>query len=362
MHERYFDNAATTPLDPRVLEEMLPYLGEAYGNANSLHEAGRRAMHAVELARERVAALLGAEDPSQITFTSGATESNNWVLRSVETCAVSPFEHSSVYEPARLLGYKTLQNDGLTLKPPTSKIDLVSVMAVNNEVGAMWVARDFRGSAVALHSDITQALGKLPIDLAGIDFASFSAHKFYGPKGIGGLYSAVATPSALIVGGEQEGGARGGTLNVPAIAGMGAAAAIAVDERHDNLLRDESARAAVLEELSGMVDVRVNGGDHCSPYILSLSFYGLEGESLVIDLDSLGFSISSGAACSSRSTEPSHVLTAMGLDPEWRRGTVRISFGQQNDEASGRLLGKSLREAAQKLRNMRQSAQSMQLP
>lgn len=352
MYERYFDNAATTPLDPRVLQEMLPYLGEAFGNANSLHSFGRRAAAAVDLARQRVASLIHAEDPSQIIFTSGATEANNWVLRSVKTCQISPFEHSSVYEAARLLGYKTLQNDGLTLSPPASTIDLVSVMAVNNEVGASWVTPDLRGEAVALHSDLTQAVGKLPVSLEGIDYASFSAHKYYGPKGVGALYSASSPPQPLIVGGEQEGGYRGGTLNVPAIVGMGAAAAIAEDEMPNDILHASQLRGIVLEELGDFPEMRVLGGDHCSPYILSISFHGLEGETLVIELDRKGFAISSGAACSSRSTEPSHVLQAMGLSADWAKGTVRVSFGRHNSQQSSRDLAAELRQAAQNLLKM----------
>ena len=352
MYERYFDNAATTPLDPRVLEEMLPFLRAGFGNANSLHEPGRRAHEAVELARQRVAQLLSAEDSSQITFTSGATESNNWVLQSAKSVAVSPFEHSSIYEPAKMLDAKILQNNGIEITPPTTTIDLVSVMDVNNEVGTKWVTPNLRGNAVALHSDITQAAGKLPIDLSGVNFASFSAHKFYGPKGIGGLYSQDAAPDAFILGGEQENGKRGGTLNVPAIVGMGAAAAIAVDERAANLSLAQDLRTTVLDVMNACPDMQINGGPTVSPYILSLSFLGIEGETLVIEMDRRGYSLSSGAACSSQSTEPSHVLKALGLGPEWLRGTVRISFGRGNNCEVARNMSVALLECVELVRKM----------
>lgn len=353
MYDRYFDNAATTPLDPRVLEEMLPFLRECFGNANSLHEPGRRAHEAVELARERVAHLIGAEDPSQITFTSGATESNNWILKSAKTAAISPFEHSSLYEPAKVLGAEILQNNGIEISAPTATIDLVSVMAVNNEVGTKWVTPSLRGNAVALHSDISQAVGKLPINLNRIDYASFSAHKFYGPKGVGALYSLDSAPDAFILGGEQEGGKRGGTLNVPGIVGMGAAAAIAAEEQPANLKRAEELRDVILESLRACPDMKVNGGSDPSPYILSLSFLGIEGETLVIEMDRRGYSISSGAACSSRSTEPSHVLKALGLGPEWVRGTIRISFGRGNNCEVARNMSVALLESIELVRKMR---------
>ncbi|MBI1757192.1 MAG: cysteine desulfurase [Fimbriimonas ginsengisoli] len=355
MIERYFDNAATTPVDPRVREEMLPFLGEAFGNANSLHEPGRRARAAVELARERVARLLGAEDPSQIVFVSGATEANNWILNAFPKAAISPFEHSSLFDTARALGRAVLPNEGLKLLGPPWPVDLVSVMAVNNEIGARWDASKHRHPGASLHSDITQAAGKLPVSVAPLDFASLSGHKFHGPKGIGALYSRESPPPPMLLGGEQEGGFRAGTLNVPAIVGMGAAAQIALDEMDNDLQTAQACRAAVLGALEGCTEMRVNGGESPSPYILSLSFRGVVGETLVIEADQAGFAISSGAACSSRSTEPSHVMTALGIEPDWLKGTVRISFGRYNKESSSSELGLSLRRSVERLRAMRAS-------
>jgi cysteine desulfurase len=352
LRARYFDNAATTPVDPRVVREMLPYLEGDFGNANSLHGFGRKAHAAVDLARERVAVLIGAEDPAQVTFTSGATEANNWVLASFLEGAVGPFEHSSVAEPAARLGIAVLENAGERICPPGSRLDLVSVMSVNNETGHRWDARTLRPWAERVHSDLTQSIGKLPEELQGLDYASFSAHKMYGPKGIGGLYTAEEPLPPLLAGGGQEQGLRAGTLNVPGIVGLGAAAAVALDEREQDEAHARELRGIVLDELKDLSGLRVNGGEDASPYILSLSFLGVEGETLLVDADTAGYAISAGAACSSESTEPSRVLVALGLEPEWLRGTVRVSFGRFNDRDSAAGLARTLRESAQKLRKL----------
>jgi cysteine desulfurase len=226
---------------------------------------------------------------------------------------------------------------------------------VNNEIGSTWDVREFAAPGKALHSDVTQQAGKLPTVVSGLDFASMSAHKFYGPKGIGALYVASGLVEPMIVGGEQESGRRAGTLNVPAIVGMGTAAEIASDELQADLIRAEQLRETVLGGLSG-TGVRVNGTPSVggmSPYILSLSFEGVEGETLVVEADRAGFGISAGAACSSRSTEPSHVLTALGLDESWRRGTIRISFGRFNSERAADELSKFLRSSVEKLRSLK---------
>ncbi len=350
--ERYFDNAATTPVDERVLREMLPYLKDGFGNANSIHEPGRRAHAAVDLARSRIASLIGAEDPSQILFTSGATESNNQILRSFSKTAVSPFEHSSLYETAIQLGGDILSNDGLAIRVPESMYDLASLMTVNNEIGTIWNPRDLSKIARFVHSDLTQAVGKISVDVSGIDFASFSSHKLYGPKGVGALYFQGELPQTLVIGGEQENGLRGGTLNVPAIVGFGAAAEIAADEMEASFKLVSLLRSEVLDGLSACSDWRVNGGTDISPYILSISFLGVEGEALVIELDREGFAISSGAACSSHSREPSHVLRVLDLEEEWTRGTVRISFGKFCSPGSARQLSASLRRVVENLRRM----------
>ncbi|MBX3119661.1 MAG: cysteine desulfurase [Fimbriimonadaceae bacterium] len=352
--DRYFDYAATTPVDPRVLESMLPYFKEDFGNANSIHGFGQRAHSAVEHAREQVAKLIGAEDPSEIFFTSGATEANNWVLRSFETGYVSPFEHSSMREPALDHGFSFLTNDGWDLNAP-SAASFISVMLVNNETGAILDPTALRKSAAFLHSDITQAVGKIHVDVQALDLdtASMSAHKLYGPKGIGALYLRGGTSlRPFILGGEQEQGLRGGTLNVPGIVGFGKAAEIAIDERLEDERRAQALQKSLIEELSKSSEVQVNRPSTSSPFILSVSFGGLQGETMVVEADSRGFAISSGAACSSRSTEPSHVLTALGLVDYWLKGTVRISLGRFTTESAVFELARTLNEIAGTIRRM----------
>jgi len=350
MLDRYFDNAATTPVDPRVVAEMLPYFSEAFGNANSIHRFGAQAMAAVDLARERVAALLGADDPSEIIFTSGATEANNWVLQRSASFICSPFEHSSIYETNAALGGATFVNDGYQLHAPEAEYETAAVMFVNNETGAIFDAPS--SGYKRLHRDITQAVGKIPTEEIAYDTASFSGHKFYGPKGIGALHIRGGSWEPFMYGGEHENGLRAGTLNVPGIVGMGVAAAIALEERDQNARNVTGLRALALGELSNISNVKLNGGGDASPHIVSLSFLGVEGETLVVEADRAGYAISSGAACSSRSTEPSHVLTALGLEQGWLRGTIRISFGKYNTEESTTNLAKELRIAVEKLRTM----------
>lgn len=362
----YFDNAATTPLDPCVREAMLPYLGDEFGNANSIHQWGSRAMAAVENAREQVSIVIGSS-PELITFTSGATESNNWVIGEFKTGVISPFEHSSVREPALANGFRISKNDGLEPTPPhpfntypDELSELQSLMLVNNEIGTRWDPRIVLGAGGDfVHSDITQALGKVVIEPDVADYLTASAHKVYGPKGIG-LVATGCLLEPMIRGGEQENDKRAGTLNVAGIVGFGAACALLDDSRERDWNLAQECRNAVLEELATIDDWQINGvpdqeWSMCGsvPHILSISFLGIEGESLVIESDNAGFAISAGAACSSRSTEPSHVLIAIGLEPEWIRGTIRISFGRFNTVNAAASLGKTLAGAVERLRSYR---------
>lgn len=353
----YFDNAATTPLDPRVLEAMLPYLGTEFGNAHSIHSWGSRAMSAVEKAREQVANLL-SEPPEFVHFTSGATEANNWVLREFATGVISPFEHSSVREPALVKGFEVGEFEGLLPKQSGGPVfEVQSLMLVNNETGTRWNPRTPIGPGGRfVHSDITQALGKIPVSGSVADFITASAHKVYGPKGVG-IMSARQQIAPMILGGEQESGLRAGTLNVAGIVGFGAACELAQQHMEEEALLAKGCRETLLEELRAVSDWQVNGvpeveWELCGsvPHILSLSFAGLEGETLVIEADNHGFAISAGAACSSRSTEPSHVLTAMGLPEQMIRGTIRISFGRFNTLEAAASLGKVLVRAVKSLR------------
>ena len=347
---RYFDHAATTPLAPEAWREMEPFLGLVPGNAGAIHGFGRRAEAAVELARERVAEAVGAEDPGQIVLTSGATEGCNAVLAAHPSGWISPFEHAAVREPALARGYRVLPNDGLTILPPDAEDGLAAVMAVNNEIGTRWDVRDVPARTRLV--DATQALGKVALDLDGVDYAVFSAHKLYGPQGVGALFTADGALDPYLRGGEQEGGRRAGTVNVAGAVGFGAACALALDRGEADADRAGTLRGVVLEGLGGLSDWRVNGGEGAVPPILSLSFLGLEGETLVVEADGAGFALSAGAACSARSTEPSHVLRALGLPEPWRRGTVRISFGRANTAESAAALARILVRSAEKLRTI----------
>ncbi len=365
MHERYFDNAATTPVDPRVLEAMLPWFNECPGNAHSLHQYGTKAMDAVEKARAEVARLIGAEDPSQITFTSGATEANNWVLHALkDQIEVSLVEHSSIRDTAERLGIPFFSPpEGVP--HPTSSVGapprqplLRAQMLVNNETGTIFDERNRLPGAYLV--DATQAIGKIPFQVGDLEYVSGSAHKFYGPKGIGFLYQRFpGSISPFITGGGQERGERSGTLNVPAIVGMGKAAEIAVEELEFRRNRAEKLNgflqyeAQILPATWAVPDFVINGGDHRSPYIHSLSFAGIEGETLLIELDQAGFCCSAGAACSSQNTAPSPVLQAFGVPDEYIRGTIRISFSHHNTEESTYQLATEIRRIVTKLRNLR---------
>lgn len=349
--DRYFDNAATTPVDPLVLDEMLPFLRDEFGNANSPHGWGSRARAAVERARQRIAEALGADDPSQVIFTSGSTESNNWALRAFRSGSVGPFEHESVRAPAEAKGFKVLDNDGWNVEPASS--ELVSHMLVNNETGMHFDLAPMRANTHCLHSDITQAVGKVAEPLSGLDLASFSSHKVHGPKGVGALFvrDPASTPYPLLLGGEHEFGARAGTLNVAGIVGFGLACALAEEHRTSMWQHALSLRELVIEALRDVQDVEFHSMG--VPHILAISFLGLEGETIVLEADARGFGIGSGAACSTGSTEPSHVLTALGIEPDWIRGTVRISFGRYNSKESSAALAASLVEVVTRLRRLR---------
>jgi cysteine desulfurase len=227
-------------------------------------------------------------------------------------------------------------------------------MTVNNEVGTVFDATALRLAGETVHSDATQAVGKVGFQVGDLDFATFSAHKFYGPKGVGIVYA--RDPVALqpmILGGEHEGGLRSGTLNVPGIVGAGVAAEIAWAEMEHDPAHATGLRNLILNELIDCPDVLVNGGSKVSPHILSLSFAEVQGETLLLELDALGFGVSSGAACSSRKLEPSHVLRAAGIPDDWSRGTIRISFGRQNTLEAAERLARATKQTVANLRKMR---------
>ncbi len=351
-HSNYFDNAATTPIDPIVFEAMLPYLQDNFGNANSIHSWGRQAREAVEKARSQVAKLIGCL-PYEITFTSGATESNNWVLQDYHSVAVSPFEHASIKTQAHSLGFQTLENSGFELLSPTEDCELISVMTINNETGAILELPVLSSSSTKIHRDATQSVGKFELDLDSIDFASMSSHKMYGPKGVGALYRKGAEPlEPLLYGGEQEFGARAGTLYVPGIVGFGAACHLATESMESNRAHAESLREIVIDELAELADWQHNTHSGQSPFVLNLSIAGIEGESLVVELDSMGFAISAGSACHSESSQVSWVLKSLEVSPDRIRGSIRVSFSKWNTKESAQDLARHLKIAISNLRSL----------
>lgn len=349
MRVLYFDNAASTRLAPEALEAMMPYLTECYANPHALHSPAQRARAAVEEAREILAALLGADDPSEIIFTSGATEGNNQVLHTFSgRLLVSAIEHPSVANPALESGRSELipvVPDG-TLdynaygRLLDSKPELVSVMLVNNEIGSVQdldrIGSMAHRAGALFHSDVTQGVGKYPMNLASrpIDYATLSAHKIHGPKGVGALWVRSGAPlTRFMVGGTHENMRRSGTLNVPGIVGLGAAAKLILEDGEAEARRMAALKKKIIEALQARIpDVKVNGQAEGAPHILSLSFYRTEGESVIINLDSQGICCTAGSACSSGMNLRSRVLTAIGLPEEWLRGTVRVSLSRYTTE------------------------------
>lgn len=360
MRKVYLDNAATTILNGEVLKEMMPYFTDIYGNSSSLHSFGRTAVAGVDNARDIIAKCIGAKS-NELFFTSGGTEANNWAIRGVAYAnkskgnhiITSQIEHHSVIDTCKQLenegfevSYLPVDSTGLVsisdllheIKPTTT---LVSIMAVNNEIGTIQnikaISEIVKFYGVIFHVDAVQALGVMPINVVdlGIDMMSLSAHKIHGPKGAGALYIRNGVKiNKFMIGGEQEMNKRGGTQNVPAIVGFGKACELNS--------RDLSIKDKKMFELSSyfmnkleyeVSDIKFNG----NPYqkangIVSVTFNGIEGENLIMLLDMRGVAASTGSACASGSLEKSHVLHAIGLDDSQIRGTIRFSFDINNSK------------------------------
>ncbi len=358
--ENYFDHAATTRVAPEVFEAMKPWFTDLWGNAHSIHSMGLHAHSAVENARSQVAKLVGCESPEQIIFTSGSTEACNVVLKALApNILVSPFEHSAIRVPAKRLGCKIIPNEGFQLNAPQDAKAL-AIMKVNNETGAVLNPRLVEGAYI--FSDITQSIGKIPVDINEFDSAALSAHKFHGPQGVGALYladpSCLGCDHALVEGGSHEHGLRGGTLNVPGIVGMGKAAEIALDHMEEKIAHVSNLRKIFIDEIksSGLSDYQFNCNQVPAkpfsqvPHVISLTIFDLVAQVLLVELDSMGFGISSGPACSSRNPNPSPVLEAIGLDALGAQATLRVSFGQENTPESTATLAKNIINLAGKLR------------
>ena len=359
----YMDNHATTPVDPRVLDAMLPYFTDKFGNAASRNHAfGWESEAAVDQAREQIAKLIGASSPREIIFTSGATESDNLALKGIAqsykkkgnhiiTCVT---EHKAILDSCKVLEkdgfqvtYLGVNRDGSIdinrLEDAiTEKTILISLMAANNEIGTLHpmseIGRISKRKGILFHTDATQAVGKIPVnvDAMGIDLLSITAHKMYGPKGIGALYVRSSSPgvklTSIIDGGGHERGMRSGTLNVPGIVGFGQACHIARDEMKVEADRLTELRERLRERiLSQLGEVYVNGHPtERLPGNMNLSFAYVEGESLLMGLKEIA--VSTGSACTSTSLEPSYVLRAIGVEEELAHTSIRFGLGRFNTE------------------------------
>ena len=378
----YMDNHATTPVDPRVLEEMLPYFTDKFGNAASRnHPFGWAAEAAVETSRERIAKLVGATT-KEIIFTSGATESDNLAIKGVAEMyrekgnhiITAVTEHKAVLDTCKRLekyGYRVtylpVQKDGLVdlddlKRAIDDKTILVTIMAANNEIGVLQPWREIgklcREKGVLYHSDAVQAVGKVPIDVNkdNIDLMSITAHKIYGPKGVGALYVRRKNPrvqvSPIIDGGGHERGMRSGTLNVPGIAGLGKACAIATEEMATESCKMAGLRNRLRDKIMGRLDeVFINGStEHRLPGNLNISFAYVEGESLLMGINDVA--VSSGSACTSATLEPSYVLKALGTGDDLAHSSIRFGIGRFNTEAEVDYVADRVCETVERLREL----------
>jgi len=378
----YMDNHATTPVDPRVLEEMLPYFTDRFGNAASRnHSFGWAGEEAVETARERIAKLIGAT-AKEIIFTSGATESDNLAIKGVAEMyrekgnhiITAVTEHKAVLDTCKRLekyGYRVtympVQKNGLVdlddlKRAMDDKTILVTIMAANNEIGVLQpiaeIGKLCHEKGVIFHTDGTQAVGKVPIDVIkqNLDLVSISAHKMYGPKGVGALYVRRKSPrvqlSPLIDGGGHERGMRSGTLNVPGIAGLGKACAICHEEMPQESVRLSGLRDRLRERImSNLDEVYINGSmEHRLPQNLNISFAYVEGESLLMGINDVA--VSSGSACTSATLEPSYVLKALGTGDDLAHSSIRFGLGRFNTEAEVDYVADRVIETVQRLREL----------
>ena len=376
----YVDNAATTPVSKEVLNEMLPYFTEYYGNASTLYSLGRQTKQAVDRAREQVAKAINAE-PSEIYFTAGGTESDNWAIRGMamrlgpkgkKHIITSKIEHKGILRSLKVLekegfevtyldvdeyGFVNPSDVEKAIRPDTA---LVSIMFANSEIGTIEpiseIGQICKKHGVVFHTDAVQAVGTIPVDVKkdNIDLLSISGQKFHAPKGIGVLYiKKGVNPVSLINGGSKENGKSAGTENVPGIVGIGKAIEIAVstmDERSKHL---SELRKVLIDKVLILPKSRLNGDpEKRLPGNASFCFEGIEGEGLVMRLDANGICAATGSACSSDSLEPSHVLLAIGVPVEIAHGSLRVSFGDDNTKEDAEYVGDVIIKTVNTLRAM----------
>ena len=361
MNRIYMDNAATTAVSPEVLQAMLPYFCDVYGNPSSIHSTGRDARRAVDAARKQVAAAIGAQ-PSEIYFTAGGSESDNWAIKGTAFAKRAKGNHiitTSIEHHAVLHTCQWLEKQGFEVtylpvdevgrvrvedveKAITDKTILISIMAANNEIGTLEpiaeIGKLAHSKGILFHTDAVQAIGAIPIDVnaMNIDMLSMSGHKFHGPKGIGVLYIRKGVrPDIFMHGGAQERGQRAGTENLAGIVGIGKAIELATQNLEANAARMSRLRDKLIDGiLAEIPDVRLNGPrEGRLPNNVNVSIRYIEGEAMLLRLDLAGIAGSSGSACTSGSLDPSHVLLAIGLPHEIAHGSLRLSLGTDTTEA-----------------------------
>lgn len=380
MENVYFDNSATTKLDEKVLEDMMPYLTEYYGNASSIYKLGRESRKAVEEAREKVAKVLNCK-PTEIYFTAGGSESDNTAIKGIAKANKKRGNHiitSKIEHPAVLETCKQLEKEGFeityisvdekgivdleelkkSIKPTTI---LITIMFANNEIGTIQpieeIGKIAKGNNIYFHTDSVQAVGSIKIDVQklNIDSLSLSGHKFYGPKGVGALYVKTGVPfEKFISGGHQERNKRAGTENVTGIVGIGKAIELAYENLDEHNKKIKELRDYYVKQVEEKIPyIKINGDmEKRLPGNSNISFRFIEGEGLLLNLDLKGICASSGSACTSGSLDPSHVLLAIGLPHEIAHGSLRVSIGKYNTKEEIDYLIENLMEIVTRLREM----------
>ena len=374
----YADHAATTPLDKEVLEAMLPFLNENYHNPSAIYPEARAIRAVIEKARSDLLDFIGGDADGRIIFTGSGTESANMALHSAVSAfhdkdkfsiLISAVEHHAVLNCAHSLEDKDIIVEELpvdrygVVSPDTLKehikpdVRLVSIMTVNNETGAIndtaALCKIAHAAGAKFHTDAVQALGIMPITAKeiGADYISFSAHKIYGPKGVGALYTSPSAPvSPLVLGGKQEGGARAGTENTAGIAGFGGAIEILRKRQEEDITHLTGLKKIFLEEVANVPGILINSPPDGAPHIINISAAGVEAEPCLLHLSMAGILASMGAACNAASVEPSHVVDAIGVSPEYKRGTLRFSFGRDNKSEDVKKAAQQLAAVLKKLR------------
>ncbi|HHW66134.1 MAG TPA: cysteine desulfurase NifS [Epulopiscium sp.] len=380
MQKIYFDHAATTAMHPQVVEAMLPYFTENFGNPSSIYEIARKNKQALDESRDKIAKLLGA-DPKEIYFTSGGTESDNWAIKGIAEAyknkgnhiITSAIEHHAVLHTCEYLesqGYEVTylpvneygQVDPQdVLKAIKDTTILITIMYANNEIGTIQpieeIGKIAKEKGIVFHTDAVQAVGHIPIDVkkANVDLLSLSGHKFHGPKGVGVLYIRKGVKiKPLLHGGAQERGRRGGTENVAGIVGLAKALELALENMEENNKKMTELRDYIIKEVTSRIDhVKLNGHPTDRlPNNINFTFDFIEGESLLLLLDMKGIYASSGSACTSGSLDPSHVLLAIGLPHEKAHGSLRITLGDENTKEEADYFLEVLPSIVQRLRDM----------